>query len=368
MIKKLSLVFLLNIALSSALAQALLPNYNSTFYPNVLQAAEGVAMPFLLQEQYKTLPAVTVKDDSLLVYNDITYAIRNRYLNPNAQYNNGYYISLADYDNFGIPESEALVWPYRMPYALYNSATTTFNSTIDCVGYGTRVLSATGTANPAGNAYMQLMNTMHNNNDSPFAFRGYVASAYQIAVAFATLPTNVKHGWQYIAGNVEGNMVDSIDQKSTSHKGLKKYTGISKGGFAKALPGDVLSFAYAPGGGYNGHFMVLEQAPVLLSATTVMSYYSAYLQVLVQQLNTLLQTYNVYAVSLYDSSGKNAHFNDSRKYMSGIGHGTILVLTDKATDTPQGYIFSPPKTAKAGLGTQFVGPHVLAVTVGRYIP
>lgn len=365
--KKLLLTCVLYLAARYVSAQnnTLLPAYNNSFYPSVLQAAQGVAQPFLLQERYVALPGVTVKQDSMLVYDNVTYHIHNHYLNPTPTFNNGYYISSALYSTYNLPAAETNIWPSHIPYALYNSATNTFNSTVDCVGYGTRLLSATGSTNPGGNAYIQLMNYAHSNNQSPFAYRGFVATAYQIAVAFPTLPSNANKGWQYVAGNVMTHLVDSINHTQTNHKGLDKYQGTNKGGFAKALPGDILSFGYAPGASSNGHFMVIEKSPILLNQASLIAYFASYQQQLSEPIIALLQKYNVYAVPLFDCSGQNVHFNDSRKFMSGIGHGTLLVLTDKANDIPQGFIFSPPHS-KPVLGIEYMGAHVVAITVGRY--
>lgn len=347
--------------------QQLLPDYNSSYYPSVLQSAEGVAMPFLLQQQYKTMPGVTVQNDSFLVYNGKTYAVHAHYVNPNAQFNNGYYVSAANYKAFNIPAATVNIWPYRIPYALYNSQTNTFNATIDCVGYGTRLLSATGSANASDNAYMQLAAYIHGQNMTPFAARGYVASAYEIAAAFPTLPPSAQHGWQYVAGNVNTHIIDSLNQNNPTHKGMQHYTGAGKGGFAQAQPGDILAFGYAPGGESNGHFMVVEQSPVLLDAQSIQPYFAPYQQQLSGRIDSLLQAYNIYALPLYDCSGENIHFNDSRKYMSGIGHGTLLVLTDKAGDIPQGFIFSPPHAKNPIVGAEFMSAHVVAITVGRYV-
>jgi hypothetical protein len=368
--KKILSVFIICLIAAQAQSQSqtLLAGYNSSFYPTVLQAAQGLGMPFLLQQQYKTLPGVTVKQDSFLVYNDITYAIHNHYLNPNAQYNNGYYVAEANYESFNIPDDIAGIWPKRIPYALYSPVTTTFNSTIDCVGYGTRLLAATGSTDPQHNAYLQLAAYARIQNITPFAAYGYVASAYQIAVAFPTLAAGVQHGWQYVAGNVNARIIDSLDKNSLTHKGLKTYTGKPKGGFALAQPGDVLSFGYAPGGGSNGHFMVIEKTPMLLTPATLPAYFGTYQQQLTTVITTLLQNYNVYAVLLFDCSGQSVHFNDSRKYMSGIGHGTVLLLTDKATDTPQGFVFSPPRKSNPKIGVELMSDHVVAITIGRYMP
>lgn len=344
----------------------LLANYNSSYYPSVLQSAEGVAMPFLLQQQFRTMPGVTVQNDSFLVYNGTTYAVHTHYINPTPQYNNGYYISAADYQDFGLPAAVTNEWPYRIPYALYNAPTKTFNATIDCVGYGTRLLAATGSADPGNNAYAQLATYIRTQGMTPFAARGYVASAYEIAAAFPALPASTQKGWQYVSGNVETAVVNNINQNDKSHPGLKQYTGRSKGGFAQVQPGDILAFGYAPGGHSNGHFMVIQQQPVLLNMDSLNRYFAPYQQQLSGRIDSLYQAYNMYAVPLYDCSGQNIHFNDSRAYMSGIGHGTLLMLTDKANDIPQGFIFEPPHPKNPVVGTEFMGPHVVAITVARY--
>ncbi len=346
--------------------QPLLPNYNSSYYPTVLQAAEGVAMPFLLQQQYKSMPGVTVQNDSFLVYNNVTYAVHTHYLNPTPQFNNGYYVSAADYKAYNLPATTNNIWPYRIPYALYNTPTKTFNAIIDCVGFGTRLLAATGSSTVSDNAYMQLMNYIRSQGMTPFAARGFVASAYEIAAAFPALPATAQPGWQYVAGNVQTAVVNNINQNDKGHPGLKTYAGQSKGGFAQAQPGDILAFGYAPGGKSNGHFMVLEQAPRLLNMDSLNQYFAPYQQQLSGRLDSLQQAYNIYAVPLYDCSGQNVHFNDSRAYMSGIGHGTLLLLTDKANDIPQGFIFSPPNANNPIVGAEFMSPHVVAITVGRY--
>ncbi|HEY0176179.1 MAG TPA: hypothetical protein VGC08_07370 [Pedobacter sp.] len=112
--------------------------------------------------------------------------------------------------------------------------------------------------------------------------------------------------------------------------------------------------------------MVIEETPQLLDSARLVSFYKNTGLTSFAILDTLRQKYNVYAVPLYDCSGKNIHFNDSRKFMSGIGHGTLLILTDKTTDIPQGFIFEAPKGNYAG--EKLVTKGTVAITVGRYIP
>lgn len=336
----------------------LLPHYNQAFYPTVLDAAIGVGEPFLLQQGYLQMQGVTVSDTTL-VYNGQEYKVHEKYENPGP----GYYITSDQYPAFNIGTFQS-VWPTRMPYALYDAAAHTFNSTIDCVGYGTRLLSATGTAAASGNAYLLLGDSVRTKNTTPFAAPGWVASAYEFAAAFATLK-NTGAGWQYVAGNVNPHVIDSVNH--TMRSSIDQYTGVAKGGVANALPGDILSFGYKPGGESNGHFMVIQQKPSLLNADSLQNrYFPGQTNA---HITALLTKYKVYAVPLFDCSGDTAHFFDSRTQMSGIGHGTLLLLSDPATDIPQGFIFSAPKKIDPSvpIGTELMGLHVLAITIGRYI-
>jgi hypothetical protein len=355
----------LRCATQSTAGTQLLPGYNNAFYPTVLEAAIGVGQPFLLQQKYLQTDSVTVSDTTL-IYNNQVYTIYEKYENPGI----GYYIDSSQYVAYDIGRFR-YIWPARMPNALYNAATTTFHSTIDCVGYGTRLLSATGNSSPDSNAYLQLISTVRRQNVTPFAAPGWVASAYEFAVAFPTL-TNTGTGWQYIAGNVEAQLIDSINHDSAgrkAHPGLGTYTGVAKDSFSKAIPGDILSFGYAPGDSSNGHFMVIQQRPYLLNADSLLTRY--FPDQTAANINNLLAQYNIYAVPLFDCSGENVHFFDSRKQMSGIGHGTLLMLTDHSNDIPRGFIFSPPQktTGPARPVTgELMGSHVVAISVGRYVP
>jgi len=352
----------------------LLPRYNNSFYPSVLQAAQGIGMPFFLQEQLDTMAGVTVTQDSFLVYSGATYAIHNHYENPDP--GSDYYIEAANYASYGISDSVKALWPTKIPNALYSGGNSTvsptFNSSIDCVGYGTRILAATGSGAPdtAHNAYLALGAFVRGTGSAPFASPGWVASAYQIAIALPLLPPTGKLGWQYVSGNVIPKLIDSVNYPKVNERLAKAYRGVPKGGFAGALPGDILSFGY-DGGGSNGHFMVMAQAPQKLTPTQFSAYFAS---VFHTQADSLSQTLNVYAVTVYDCSGQNIHFNDSRKYMSGIGHGTLFIFTDRAKDIPQGFIFQPPVASVSSakplnIGAKLMGaPNVatVAISVGRY--
>lgn len=355
----LSLVAVMGLHCTSQTSTRLLPAYNNGFYPTVLDAAAGVGQPFLLQQGYLQMQGVTVSDTTL-VYNGKTYKIYEKYENPGP----GYYIPAAQYAEYNIGQQQA-VWPEKIPYVLYDAATGTFNATIDCVGYGSRLLSATGNNTQGGNAYLLLSDSIRTRNVTPFAAPGWVASAYEFAAAFPTL-TNTKSGWQYIAGNVNAQVIDSVNH--TLRADIGRYTGSSKGGVANALPGDILSFGYKPGGESNGHFMVIQQRPYLLNADSLKSRYFPFQAA--ANIDSLLARYKVYAVPLFDCSGENIHFFDSRKQMSGIGHGTLLLLADPAGDVPQGFIFSPsgsPTEVPKPLVGELMGGHVVAITIGRYV-
>ncbi|MFP5043025.1 cohesin domain-containing protein [Parasediminibacterium sp. JCM 36343] len=326
--------------------------YNDTFYNTVLQAAKGIAQPFLLQQGYFSLPGVTVVDTSL-VYKGVKYPTSEKYLNPAT----GYYLASSLYGTYGI-SNFSTVWPNRCPNAFYTTTTKTFTANIDCVGYGTRLLSAVGGTASANNPYLNLINRITANNYAPIANKGYVATAYQFAVAFPTLRSTPVPGWQYISGNVEDSTINAYDQ--TIDKTLKTYNGLRKGGFSLCKSGDVLAFGYGPVASSNGHFMILENKPIALDATTLKPYYP---KETAKKLKAFVAKHKVYAVNVFDDSGQDAHFNDSRKNNSGIGHGTVLIVTDTLDDAPVGFMFSGSTNISY---TPLDTSHTYAISVGRF--
>ena len=156
--------------------------YNNKLYNSVIDAARTIARPFLLQQGYLSTPAITVLDTSL-IYNGVTYPVSQAY---NISRNSGFYIPSSVYTNYGIRNFK-IIWPTKFPNIDFNIATKTFNSQVDCVGYGTRVLSAVGDTTINGNAYASLVNqvTIANVADMPPA--GRAADSYQLATAFATI-------------------------------------------------------------------------------------------------------------------------------------------------------------------------------------
>ena len=106
--------------------------------------------------------------------------------------------------------------------------------------------------------------------------------------------------------------------------------------------------------------MILENQPQLLNAAGLQTYYPSETT---SDIDALLADYNVYAVNVFDDSGEEAHFNDSRKNYGGIGHGTILILTSLTDDAPMGFIFAPTTLISYIL----LDPSVtLAISVGRF--
>ncbi|MEI6436823.1 MAG: hypothetical protein WCP32_18510 [Bacteroidota bacterium] len=189
-----------------------------------------------------------------------------------------------------------------------------------------------------------------------------MSSAYEFGAAFATLPNVNATGWGYIAGSV---LADSIN--ANNHRldpTLNTYNGINKAGFNNVAPGDILSFSYKPGVASNGHFMVIANNPYLIGYDTVHKYYP---NVSAASINIFLSSYHVYATPVYDCRGKKAHFNDSRKFMSGIGHGVLWIMADPSNEIPMGYIFEPPVPTVTSISPFILGPtHLWAITVGRY--
>ena len=327
--------------------------YNDTFYNSVLEAAMGIAQPYLLQQKYYTMAGVTVSGNSI-VSNGITYPVTESYFNPGT----GYYIASTSYAQYGVSNFKS-VWPTQCPNAFYDTATHSFNAKIDCVGFGTRLLSAVGGTTATTNPYLNLINRIKANNTGLIASKGFVASAYEFAVDFATLKTAPKPGWAYIAGDVcTTSVIDGYNK--TLQGGLGTYNGVRKGGFALCQPGDVMAFAYDSTSSSNGHFMILERQPQLLDATGLQTYYP---KVSSTKVKAFVTAHKVYAVPVIDDSGKSAHFNDSRTSYGGIGHGTVLIVADTADDAPVGFIFSPSTSITySPVDTS----HCYAISVGRY--
>jgi len=309
-------------------------NYNTTFYPTVLEAAIGIAQPFLIQQGYLKIPGVTVSDTNL-VYEGANYPVFQQYWNPAkdpAKAFHRYTIKEADYAKYNAVNLID-VWPKSCPNAMYDSATKTFNATVDCVGYGSRLLAAVGDGTSSNNAYLALINQVKDAHTAIISSKGYVSTAYAFATAFPTLTNKVEKGWTYIAGTVDAPAIDSYNH--TKSKKLGKYDGLRKGGFANSMAGDVLCFGNGPGTKFNGHFMVVAAKPKLLDADGLHYYYPNIGAVVIKD---TLKAYNIYSVPVFDDSGLEAHFFDSRHRTSGIGHGTVLVVTSPTDDAPIGII------------------------------
>lgn len=339
----------------------LLNGYNQQFYTNVFDAAEGVAMPFLLVQGYKTMQGVTIQNDTTLLYNGQIYTFNNIYQNPETGNPNGYYIELSQYGKYQI-EIFRNVWHIQIPRVFYNYSEHSFSSMADCVGYGTRLLSAVSDTTEDGNAYLNLIKTIKIPNKTIMAVRGYVASAYEFGAAFPTLPDNNPGGWEYISGNIIGDSINAYNHRL--HPGVGTYNGRVKGGYGNSEIGDILSFAYGPGGESNGHFMVISDKPYMVNFDTLNHFYPNVPDTSIQN---FLNTYNIWATPVYDCSGQEAHFYDSRHFTSGIGHGTLWILTQPGTDIPMGLIFKTPKSNATQIHAQLIDPaHTWAISVGRY--
>ena len=339
--------------------------YNTAFYPTVLDAAIGIAQPFLVQQGYLKLPGVSVNDTNLM-YNGMEYHVTQQYWNPAkdpAKAYHKYTIKAVDYNEYNL-DNLSEIWPRSCPNALFDTATNTFNATVDCVGYGSRLLAAVGDGSSGNNAYLDLINTVKAQQTAIFSSKGYVSTAYGFAEAFPTLKTNLGKGWTYISGNVDADAIDTYNHKKSNKVG--KYNGVRKGGFANSLPGDVLAFGNGPGTNFNGHFMVIGDVPQLLDATSLKHYYP---NVPDAEINRVLGTYKMYAVPVFDDSGKEAHFDDSRHQTSGIGHGTVLIAASPVDDAPLGIVTKPAHSDSAitiRLVSEKQSTSMYALSVARY--
>ena len=327
--------------------------YNNKIYSSVIDAAKTIARPFLLQQAYMSASGITVVDTSL-IFNGVTYPVSQTY---NINRSSGFYIPSAVYGNYGINNFK-VVWPTKFPNIDFNIATKTFNSQVDCVGYGTRVLSAVGDTTINGNAYASLVNqvTIANVADMPPA--GRAADSYQLATAFATLNTVVPVGWQYISGNVLASYINTYNH--TFNANLNTYTGVRKGGFAASKAGDILAFGNGPNASATGHTMIIDTTPVLLNTAGLKTFFPNQTN---NDLSAFIKLHPVYAVSILDDCDIK-HFKDSRTTISGIGHGTLLIVTDTLDDAPIGYVFAPKSTLSF---TPVDTSKTYAITVARYI-
>lgn len=286
-------------------------SYTPGYYTTVLDAAAGIAAPFLVQQKNQTFPGINVTGKQVF-YNGNAFTVSTHYINPG----DGYYIPT--------PDAFSNVWPKtnRFPNAAYDAATASFNANIDCVGFASRVLIATGSNDPAQNAFCLFQNQV-NPDAAHFSAPGWVPSAFEFAVA---LPVLRPGRWTYVCGNV---YVPNIQKQETG----KIYNGAPKGGFSNAQAGDIVCMAYQ-GGESNGHFMVLTEAPEQVSLS------------LFDNLDGAVS--KAYRISVYDStaSGSSLHFNDSRAgdndTDSGVGYGQLYMFTN-SSDEPVGFIFGPWK-------------------------
>ena len=342
------------------------PNkYNTAFYPTILDAAKGIANPFLLQQGFFKLSGLTVNDTNLL-YNGNTFHVSQQYWNPAKDPSKAFHdytVKADNYEKYNL-HNISNIWPRSCPNALYDSATKTFNATVDCVGFGSRLLAAVGDGSANNNAYLELLNTLKQSHTTISSSKGYVSTAYSFSVALPTLPTDAKKGWSYVAGNIDFTAIDEYNH--TKNAKVNGYNGLKKGGFAKSLPGDILVFGNGPGTKYNGHFMVIDHAPKLLDADGLRYYYP---NASTAEITKVLDLYNMYAVNVIDDSGLEAHFDDSRHQTSGIGHGTVLISTTKTDDMPTG-IVTKAKTKDTSINIRLVSENkstsMFALSVGRY--
>lgn len=339
----------------------IIQGYNPALYNSVLLAAQGVAKPFLLQQGFITTPGLTVINDTTMLYQGNYYYTRSKYQNPVIPDTNNYYLPESVYSIYEINIFRNL-WQNKIPNAFYKNSESRYYTLFDCVGFGTRLLSATGDTTQNGNGYLSLIHTVKTANTSIFAAKGFVASAYEFAAAFATLLDSPYIGWMYICGKVMSDSINAYNHRKEPLVG--NYNGRNKGGYSQCQPGDILTFGYAPGGADNGHFMVMTQQPYQVNYDTLQRLYP---NVSPAKINQFLGIHKVFATPLLDCSGENIHFYDSRLYHSGIGYGMLFILTDHATETPQGFIFRKPSAGDTTIKMDLINSTSnWAITIGRY--
>ena len=310
-------------------------SYNDSFYNSVLSAAAGIAQPFLLQQGYLTMPGVTVVDTSL-IFNGKKYLTSNVYYTPRTTSRIGFYISSTDYPYYGVANFSS-IWSKECPNIFYDTIQKLFHTSTDCIGFGIRVISAVGGTSSANNAYLKFANAILKAKICHLAAVGHAPDSYEMATSFATLPSTPINGWEYISGN--GLFTDINTYNHTLDNTLGTYTGVRKGGFGLAKAGDILCFGDGPLSTNNGHTMIFADAPIKLSASGLKTFFTTLSS---SKINSFIAKHTTYQVNVYDDCD-NLHYNDSRTKsgITGIGYGTILIVTDTLDDAPIGYFFTP---------------------------
>ena len=330
--------------------------YNDSFYNSVLEAAIGIAQPFLLQQGFFTMPGVTVVDTSL-VYNGVKYPTSNLYYTPRTTGSSGFYISSSQYPSYGITGYNS-IWPAECPNIFFDN-TNTFHSSTDCIGYGSRVIASVGGKTAANNAYLLFANAILKANICHIAPIGHAPDSYEMASSFATLQTTPATGWEYVSGNILYNLMNTYNH--TLGKTLGTYTGVRKGGFGLSKVGDILCLGDGPLSTSNGHTMVMATNPIPLNATSLKTFFPSQSNT---KINAFVKKNKVYQVNVYDDCD-HLHYNDSRATsgITGIGYGKILVVADTADDAPLGYFFTPGNSLTY---TPLDSTKTYAICVARY--
>lgn len=329
--------------------------YNSDFFNSTADASFAVSTPFLVLQGNITIPGTTINAGTVS-FNNAVFNVFTHYINPS--------YTQPDINTYftATPANFQQAWLNKLfPNAVFSQSVGsggngTFNGTLDCVGFGCRVIIAVGSDDPQNNAY-SLLHAQVDTAAIHFAVPGIVPSALEIAIAF---PVLLPGRWTYIAGSISVSAIQNYENQESQklNQPNKTYTGQSKSGLSEAQAGDIVSFGYTAGHS-NGHFMVLTAPPQAVLLDTV------------SDLEDIVK--KVYSISVYDSTdfGGSLHFNDSRRNGNpdscGIGYGELLLLADE-NDQPIGFVFGPDEAAHyvTGLSQQADELVVAAITIARF--
>ncbi|MCX2583949.1 hypothetical protein [Pedobacter sp. MR22-3] len=327
--------------------------YNSDFFNSTAEASFAVSTPYLVAQGNISIPDVTVSGETVS-FNNTAFTVLTNYINPGPNSSGENYYTET-------PAAFEPVWPKPLyPDAVFTPVTGagggTFTGTLDCVGFGCRVITAVGSNDPQNNAY-SLLHQQVDFDAIHFAAPGIVPTALEIAIAF---PVLLPGRWSYVAGCISASTIQEAENEESQklNQPLKTYTGESQSGLSSAQAGDIVSFGYTAGHS-NGHFMVLTSVPERVPLDEVLNPESFVKQ--------------VYRISVYDSTdaGGSLHFNDSRRNSNpqscGIGYGELLLLANEQ-DQPVGFVFGPEErphyvTGLSQLADELV---VAAITVARF--
>ncbi len=256
-------------------------SYNTTQYNTILDAANAIAAPF-----------ITTTGGA---QNEYAYSL---------------YSATQLQNEYGVVDD---VWAAGGPIVGYNSPNGPYNAATDCSGFTARVLSCVrvqGHQSLYANLVMvdgQLVSFKTPTHPQPFP------SAMDFANYFTGADTGM---------NRTNSLWQPIAYQSSS---------AASGSLSNVQPGDILAYSLPPGNTDTGHVMTVYSIEELTRGQQSQAWPT--------HLNEFTGSNRFFAVTVYDSSNV-LHYQDTRvNGATGVGRGTVLVITDM-NGAPVGFQFN----------------------------